>query len=305
MKTKTLILMLVAVSCGLVASFMTSRYLSASQQSAVVEEEKIPVLVAKKKLAAYTRISDPEMFEVKYFDQSNVTKDAIGDFEKAKTRILRNPLGEGKMLAESDLLDPGQTSPTWKLKPGEVAMAVKTNPDESGAGYMMPGDRVDVQATVTRVTNNQEKPYSKIILQNIEVLAVGQDVNPQEGTVYKEANRVLLRVTHKQAEELALYKDIGTLRLLLRRHDDPQQYETAGARQHNSRLESDERIGASDNLTTTPLPSAPTVPTAVTEVPAEPVKPKKSTLTIFNGGTVKEYEWKHSGEPQPSEKEKK
>jgi pilus assembly protein CpaB len=304
MKPRTVILMLVAVTCGLVASFMTSRYLSAGQQ-APKEEAKVRVLVAKKKINGYTRLTDPEAFEERLFDVNSVPKDAVTDFEAVKGRVLKTALGEGKMLAESDLVDPAQSSPTWKLNPGELAMSVKVSADTAGAGFLMPGDRVDVQATITRTTSPNEKPFSKFILQNIEVLAVGQDVQQPDGTIYKEPNRVLLRVTHKQAEELALYQDTGTIRLLPRRHDDTTYVDSTGTRLGANYLTSEERAGTPDNLATTPLPSAPTVPAAVNELPAEAAAktPEKKTLTVILGDKVTTYDWKVE-EKEGSEKDK-
>jgi pilus assembly protein CpaB len=294
MKPKTLVLMLIAVSCGLVASFMTSRYLSAGQQ-APKEDNKVRVLVAKKKISGYTRLTDAEIFEERLFDQNVVPKDAVSDFEAVKGRVLKVGLGEGKMLAESDLVDPTQSSPTWKLNPGELAMSVKVNADTAGAGFLMPGDRVDVQATIVRTSSPNEKPFSKFILQNIEVLAVGQDVQQPDGTIYKEPNRVLLRVTHKQAEELALYQDTGNLRLLPRRHDDPTHVDTSGTRLGANNLTSDERTGAADNLATSVLPTAPTIPAGVNEIPGEPAAPpEKKTLTIIIGDKVTTHDWKTS-----------
>jgi pilus assembly protein CpaB len=305
MNPKTVILMLVAVTCGLLASFMTSRYLAAGQQ-APKEEAKVRVLVAKKKINGYTRLTDPEAFEERLFDQNSVPKDAVTDFETVKGRVLKAPLGEGKVLAESDLVDPAQSSPTWKLNPGELAMSVKVSADTAGAGFLMPGDRVDVQATVVRTTSPNEKPFSKFILQNIEVLAVGQDVQQPDGTIYKEPNRVLLRVTHKQAEELALYQDTGTIRLLPRRHDDTTYVDSPGTRLGANYLTSEDRAGAPDNLATTPLPVAPAVPAAVNDIPAEaaPKGPEKKTLTIIIGDRVSTFDWKVEDQPPAEDKTK-
>jgi Flp pilus assembly protein CpaB len=172
-------------------------------------------------------------------------------------------------------------------------MSVKVNPEDNGGGFLRPHDRVDVQATVVRTTNPNEKPFSKFILQNIEVLAVGQDVQQPDGTIYKESNRVLLRVTHKQAEELALYKDTGNIRLMPRRHDDATHVSTSGTKLGQNGLTADERTGAADNAATTVLPSAPVVPDAVNELPADVVKaPEKKSFTIINGSKVTNGEWK-------------
>jgi pilus assembly protein CpaB len=298
MKPKTLILMLVAVSCGLVASFMTSKYLAASQQPVVVEEEKVPVLVTKKKLTGYTRLNDPEAFEIKQWSKNEVTKDAIDDFEKIKGRVLKHSLSEGKPLAESDLVELGMMAIEHKLNPGEIAVAIKVNPDENGAGYILPGSRVDVQATQSRQGQN-EKPFSKFILQNIEVLAVGQDLERPEGVNYKDNNRVVLRLKHKEAELLDVYKNTGTIRLVIRRQDDVTNYDTPGGRVGPGGESYVVDGAASNDSKPGETPSAlqaPTIPASATDIPLEAPKREKRSMTIINGKvTVHEFPHEEPG----------
>src|SRR5437764_14801282 len=63
MKPKTMILMVVAVACGLAASYMTSKLLA--ERKAQPPEDRVPVLVAKTKVPKYTHLKDPS----KYFEQ--------------------------------------------------------------------------------------------------------------------------------------------------------------------------------------------------------------------------------------------
>jgi Flp pilus assembly protein CpaB len=258
------------------------------------------VLVAKKNLIGYARLNDPEAFEVRHFEKHNVTKDVVGDFEKVKGRILKNPLAEGKPLAESDLIDPQNAPVSYRLNPGEVAMAVKVPPEDMVGGFVLPGSRVDVQATQVR-TGLNEKPFAKFILQNVEVLAVGQDVQLPDGTYYKETNRVVLRLKHKEAEELAVYQDTGKLRLVLRREDDANNYDTPGASTSPSKP-SFVPDGAASN---DPQPgngglSAPSVPTGLgNETGDTQPKTKKNSLTIVNGN-VKKFEYKDTVVEEPA-----
>ena len=290
MRPKTLILMLVAVSCGLVASFMTSRYLSAQQQEVVVEEEKVPVLVARRKIDAFHQLNDPEAFEVRMFAISNATKDAIGDFEEVKGRVLKNALEAGKPLAESDLLEEGLYMLDYKLRPGEVAMSVKLNPESAVSGFIVPGSRVDVVATVTRAVAGTQ-PYTKVILQNVEVLAINQQMTAHEGVANQSVDRATLRVTHAQAEELANYADTGTLKLLLRRFDDPTVYETPGFRIGSNPGEhaGEHLVQPSEDATNAPDLTAPEVPEDIVPVATGPQKPKHSGLVVIDGFRVRKY----------------
>ena len=216
MKPKTLVLMLIAVSCGLVASFMTSRYLSAGQQ-APKEDNKVRVLVAKKKISGYTRLTDAEIFEERLFDQNVVPKDAVSDFEAVKGRVLKVGLGEGKMLAESDLVDPTQSSPTWKLNPGELAMSVKVNADTAGAGFLMPGDRVDVQQLAIEhrvrcivVTGGFEPPADLLALARRFDVSVLQ--SPHDSATTAMLCRAAISVHHMLDDEFMTLREDEPLR---------------------------------------------------------------------------------------------
>ena len=76
MKSKTVILMVVAIACGLVASYMTSRVIA--DRSKESEEEKVAVLVARQNLAMATHIIEPaKLFEEKLFTKGEEPRKAI------------------------------------------------------------------------------------------------------------------------------------------------------------------------------------------------------------------------------------
>jgi Flp pilus assembly protein CpaB len=81
MKPKTMILMGLAITCGLGASYMTSRLLADRQTE---EKETVEVLVAKRSLSVGERLTKPEeLFEKKTILKENDTPDAIRDFDAA------------------------------------------------------------------------------------------------------------------------------------------------------------------------------------------------------------------------------
>ena len=90
MKPKTLILLVVAVTCGLGASYMTSRLLAERQPD---DSDKVPVLVAKKSLDVGFTIKKPEdVFEEKKFTKGDEPKNAIVEIreERGHTRHHRS-----------------------------------------------------------------------------------------------------------------------------------------------------------------------------------------------------------------------
>ena len=92
MKPKTMILMVVAVVCGLAASYMTSRLLADKAPPPPVNT--VTVLVAKQKINAWTPITKPEdMFEVKEVPEGTYSPKVITDFKKLQGMALRRAVG--------------------------------------------------------------------------------------------------------------------------------------------------------------------------------------------------------------------
>jgi pilus assembly protein CpaB len=306
MKSKTLVLMLVAGGCGLAAAFMTSKYLASQAQQPQKQEEEIPVLFAKQAIPGNSLLRDPKAFQVKLVRKSDASKDAIGDFEQAKDRALKVSLAADKPLAESDLLPKGSEGIHSKLRPGERAMSIKVNPDTAAAGFISPGDKVDVLATVTRTTTPNEQPRAETILQDVEVLAVDDQMESQDGGRARKTDRVTLRVTLEEAQALAVFADTGTLRLVVRRPDDAQQVQigsitSRGGRPKAGYREASQTEGSASmpELVGTPLapPTLPDPKTPITE-PTEPAKPRDHTMTIINGGRISKYKY-DQGQQEP------
>src|SRR5437588_11946903 len=102
MKSKTMILMVVAIGCGLAASYMTSRVIA--ERSDAAPEEKVAVLVAKQNLPMGTVIKDPErLFEEKQFIKGAEPKKAIRNYEQLKDKDHNKPLSAEQFVTREDL----------------------------------------------------------------------------------------------------------------------------------------------------------------------------------------------------------
>jgi Flp pilus assembly protein CpaB len=214
MKPKNMILLVVAIGCGLTASYLTSQLLANREKTIPT----IKVLVAKKRVAGYTLLKDPETWFVeKEFPENVAPKKAVTAFADAKDKRTNKVLNEETVLLADDLADAKSEGISATMGPGERAVAIRVNAEKSVAGFVLPGSRVDVVATVN--TENVGKE-SKIILQNMLVLAVDtKDAkDPDQRSILGQT--VTLAAKPEEAQRLALASTLGELQLILRPFGD-------------------------------------------------------------------------------------
>ena len=223
MKSKTLILMIVAIVCGLAASYMTSRVIADRKDS---EEEKVTVLVAKQNIAMGTMIEDPaKLFEEKLFTKGEEPRKAVREFEQLKDHRLNKPLSAEQFVTPDDLTDRGQDSLSGLMRKGMRAVGLKVNVDDIAGGFVLPQTRVDIVSVVKR----GEHQFSKIILQNVLVLAVDTLSQRPDDKQAIVSNTVTVEVTPAEAERLALATELGRIRLILRPWGDEEKVTSKGA----------------------------------------------------------------------------
>jgi pilus assembly protein CpaB len=292
MKSKTMILMVAAVACGLVASYLTSRMLAQQQPT---EEEKVKILVARQKIALGTLIRDPEKFFVeKEFIKGQEPKAALTTFEQLKDKRLAKTINADYHLTVDDLMDKDKNpSIQNQIPPGYRALALTVRADTNVAGFVLPDARVDVVFTQRA---GEKDSISKTILQNMRVLAVDTK-DTREDQKAMPANTVTLLVKPEEAEVLTMARGLGDLSLILRGFDDVEKINTLGKKPGDiikvAGLATGSGDGSSDGDGKPLLPGGipdvgagqKTAPNK-DEPPPPPPAPKTHTLTIFNGESV-------------------
>jgi flagella basal body P-ring formation protein FlgA len=104
--SKTLLLMVVALACGLAAAYLTSQM---ANQSPRGRESKlsgllVPVVVAKKEIPAGTAIADPtEFFRVAYYRGGDEPQKAVKGLEELKGKVIVRALAEDQPVKEQDV----------------------------------------------------------------------------------------------------------------------------------------------------------------------------------------------------------
>ena len=135
--------------------------------------------------------------------------------------VVRSSIAAGQPITDTRVVKPGdQGFLAAVLQPGMRAVSVAVNAETGLAGFIFPGDRVDVILTHGMQEKDSEgnqytKRASETVLQNVRVLAVDQSMDDQnkEVTIAKTATLELLP---KQAEILTVTAQLGVLSLSLR-----------------------------------------------------------------------------------------
>lgn len=167
MKQRNIVLMVVAVGCGLVAAFLTSQM---SAKPTVIE--KVDVIVAAKDLSVGKTLTKDELkthLKRKSIAKEIVPPDVIETEEEFLEKRLSRNIRADEMISKKDLTKGGVVS----IPAGKSMVSLPINLSNAVHGFVLPGSKVDVLASVRLSNNVRVLP----ILVNMLVLAV--DANPQ------------------------------------------------------------------------------------------------------------------------------
>ncbi|HKZ02749.1 MAG TPA: Flp pilus assembly protein CpaB [Pyrinomonadaceae bacterium] len=215
-----------ALLFGLLAAVTVSRYLSSAQ---AYSKDLRQVAVAKVAIPVGTKIV-AEQVTVVPFPKESTPDGAFETAEKLAGRVAVTNINAREPITETRLAPEGTAAGLSAVIPeGYRAMTVKVDDVVGISGFIMPGTLVDVVVVIDPGDRGTQDPISKIVLQNIKVLANGQNIDKPESS--REANSVkavTLLVTPEQAEKLALAATEGKLQLVMRNSIDQGDEQTPG-----------------------------------------------------------------------------
>jgi pilus assembly protein CpaB len=233
MRNKRFFIVLVgALIFGVLAAVSVSKYLSSAQ---AFSKNLSKVAVAKVPIPLGSKII-PEQIMVVQFPKESTPDGAFDTPEKLAGRVAVVNIAAREPITEARLAPEGTAAGLSAVIPeGYRAMTVKVDDAAGISGFIMPGSLVDVVVTIDpREGGGHQDPISKIVLQNIKVLANGQNIDKPENE--REANSVkavTLQVTPEQAEKLALAATEGKLQLVMRNQIDQGDEQTPGVNKRN------------------------------------------------------------------------
>ncbi|MDE2436634.1 MAG: Flp pilus assembly protein CpaB, partial [Sphingomonadales bacterium] len=142
--------------------------------------------------------------------------------------VVRYPITAGQPVTQGALVKPGDRGfLAAALGPGMRAVTIPVSKKTGVAGFIFPGDHVDLVLTqaVKPTDGGDTLKTAETIMRNLRVLATDQstETETENGkTVVKTASTVTIEVTPKIAEKIAVADNIGQLSLSLRSLADSQ-----------------------------------------------------------------------------------
>jgi pilus assembly protein CpaB len=230
-KYKPIILLGVALLVALITSVLTYNWLQKKTAVKEVAFQTQPVAVAATDLSWGTVLNKETIKQVPFLKGSLPEGEYFSDPSSLQGRVLISPVKANEPLLKSRLAPDSISSGgvAAVVDPKKRAMAVHVDKVIGVSGFVHPGHRVDILVTLTK-TDKNATPITKIVLQNILVLAVGIEFE-QKGKNEKpvQVDVITLELTPEEAEKLAHATTQGRIQLALRNYNNTEEVFTRGA----------------------------------------------------------------------------
>ncbi|HTJ57245.1 MAG TPA: Flp pilus assembly protein CpaB [Devosiaceae bacterium] len=288
MKANVLVMLGLAVVFGVAAVFLSNVWLSSQQpRAALAGRDAHPentVVVAAVPLKFGDRLTPENTREIPWTagaipTGSFTTRDQLLGDKKDERQVL-TAISSNEPILNWKVTGAGQRATlSAVLDKGMSAVSIRVNDVAGVAGFVLPGDRVDI--LLSRRTNDQS--FVDVLLQNIKVLAIDQtaDDRKENPTV---AKAVTVQVSTVDAQKLTLAAGVGELSLALRQVG-------ANADDSTGRVSLADLSGAVvpvvQQASTTPPPE-PEI--KKDQAPITPSRPTSVQVTIYRGIAMKTYE---------------
>ncbi|MEO8029131.1 MAG: Flp pilus assembly protein CpaB [Bryobacteraceae bacterium] len=216
-RSKLYLTLLLAFILAGSASLLVSQKLSQSDQ----KNQKARVVVASKNLEVGTALS-ADTLKVVSWTGSDAPKGAFSNVSDAVGRAVLYPMFENEPILDAKLAPVGSGAGLPAvIPPGMRAVSIRVDEVVAVAGFVGPGTRVDVM--LTGVSHNESQ--TKTILQNVQVLAAGQKIQPDAQGRAEKVNVVTLLCSSEDAAKVTLGASDGHIQLLLRNPMDGEKTE--------------------------------------------------------------------------------
>ncbi len=229
-KHRTLLLLTSAVLVALITSIMAYSWLKKEASAKEANLQTRPVAVAAADLPWGTSLKKEMLKTTQFLKGSLPEGECFADPASLEGKVLIMPVRANEPILKSrlapDSVSTGGVAAV--VDPNKRAMAVKVDKVIGVSGFVHPGNRVDVLVSLQKAEKNS-LPITKIVLQNIPVLATGTEIE-QKGRNEKpvQVDVITLELTPEEAEKLALATTEGKIQLALRNYNSSEEVKTRG-----------------------------------------------------------------------------
>lgn len=213
---KLLILSLVLAMLAAVSVF---RYLDNVENTAKAAANLVQVVVAKDDIPARTKLTEA-MFTVVEVPKDFRHADAVLDKNQVKNTFAADRLLAGEQVLSSRLVfEDSKSGLSYKISPGHRALTISVGTVSGVAGYILPGDKVDVVLTIDVDEGDKTITVTSVIATNLKILAVGQ-YTVEQGKEQLIVDSVTIDTPVEQVNTLIQATEKGSVRLVLRPSDE-------------------------------------------------------------------------------------
>lgn len=259
MRPKSLMLLAMALGCGLVAAVGINQIMARPS----TEVETTSIVVAKREILKGDLIK-PDDIRLQEWRKDALPEGAIEKIEDLQDKRVRTSIITGEPLLVKKLVDGKDDGP--EIPAGMKAVTVKVDDVSGLAGNVKPGDNVDVLVhAVADPSKNIMATTTTCFLQNVKILATDQVIErPEPGEPPTVAKTVTLLVSPRDAMRVTMASEIGTIRLIGRSSKDQGEVKGDGV--------ADIKISVHDVLNNgsgsgTPAASGSALPPGITPLP--------------------------------------
>lgn len=294
----------IAALLGIIAVILTNSYLTRvekQQESAAEEGRLVQIAVARTPMDYGTALTSENIRMVSWPANSV----PVGAFQSTKqliegsdSRVVLRPIEAGEPILPGKITGPGgRAILSALLETNKRAITVSVSAVSGVAGFVMPGDAVDV--LYTRVpkadVEGSVEQITDVLMQNVRVLAIDQ-VASDKASKPKLSRTMTFAVDQQDAQKLTLAAKTGELTLALRNAADQDVYmaQTVGTRdlgQGNYSASFYPARQQSPSVAANPYPAATMPASAGTRGAVARPKPKNSvSVEIVRGTTASSYD---------------
>ncbi len=211
MRAKSLILLIIALGCGTVASVGISQVMLDQKNQRPTEMPMVDIFVTVKDVDVNQKLT-AELVRQEKWPQNRVPEGAIFKLEDVVDRYVRQRMYPGEPILAGKLND-AIVGVDTEIPKGYRVFDLSVNERNGGSGYIKPGARVDVLGTF-KVNNLTE---SRIVMRNVRIFGInGVTVRDSDPSTTNRATTFQLLVQESQMEALNLATAMGELRCTLR-----------------------------------------------------------------------------------------
>ena len=217
MRANNVIILIVALVMGGVAAILARNWLVSHAPTGAGT-----IVVASAPLPFGAQLTAENLSEIPWSvgDLPDGTFATKRDLLKDGRRMALAPIARKEPILRSKITGAGQRATlSTTLDPGMRAVTVRVDDVRGVAGFIQPGDRVDVILIRTETESKSGEGYSDVILQSAKVLAIDQ-ITGEHAAQATIAKAVTLEVTAAEAQKILLATNVGRLSLVLRQPDE-------------------------------------------------------------------------------------